>query len=244
MDSKKEIFLKLQQDLLLLQGFKPQASGKAERVGLGEIEQAFPYGVFPRQAIHEFVCHTPAEAAAADGFIAGLLGSLMTDGAGCVWIGTRRRLFPAALASFGLEPDRIIFIDVKSEKEVLWIMEEALRCDGLAAVVAEVDGLSLIDSRRLQLAVEKNGIPGLVIRKDLKRMASTVSTARWRIVPVPSIEESGMPGVGFPRWEVELLKVRSGSPGKWLLEWQGDGFVQLDRAATEAPVYLPFENIG
>lgn len=244
MDTKQEIVFKLQQDLLLWQGFTPQASGSSERVGLGAIEQAFPGGVFPRRAIHEFICHSYGEAAAADGFIAGVLASLMADGAGCVWIGTRRRLFPGALAAFGLEPDRIIFMDVGSEKEVLWIMEEALRCEGLAAVVAEVDGLSLVHSRRLQLAVEKSGIPGLVIRKDLKRMASTVSTARWRIMPVPSVDESGMPGVGFPRWEVELLKVRSGNPGKWLLEWQGDAFVQVSRPAVSAPVYLPLENIG
>ena len=28
-----------------------------------------------------------------------------------------------------------------------------------------------------------------------------------------------MPGVGFPRWNVELLKVRNGKPGSWQLEW-------------------------
>ena len=28
-----------------------------------------------------------------------------------------------------------------------------------------------------------------------------------------------MPGVGFPRWQVDLLKVRNGNPGSWTVEW-------------------------
>jgi protein ImuA len=117
-------------------------------------------------------------------------------------------------------------------------MEEALRCEGLAAVVAEVNGLSLVDSRRLQLAVEKNSVPGLVIRKDLRRMTSTVAVARWRISSLPSAT-GGMPGVGYPRWQVELLKVRNGNPGSWILEWQGDAFVQLPKeVVVEADVII------
>jgi len=227
MEAKLEILKKLQQDLLLWQGFKPAEGEVADCIGLGEIEAAFPGGVFPRKAIHEFICAEPDQAAATDGFIGGLLSVLMADGAGCVWISTARRLFPPSLAAFNVEADHIIFVDVRNEKEVLWVMEEALRCEGLAAVVAEVDGVSLVESRRLQLAVEQQGTPGLIIRKDLKRLVAGVSTARWKISPVPSASEEGMPGVGFPRWQVQLLKVRSGMPGSWTLEWEGDRFVQI-----------------
>ena len=33
-----------------------------------------------------------------------------------------------------------------------------------------------------------------------------------------------MPGVGFPRWNVELLKVRNGKPCTWELEWSEGQF--------------------
>ncbi|MEJ2884527.1 ImuA family protein [Pedobacter sp. GR22-6] len=243
MEAKSEILDKLKRNLLLWQGFKPAELARAEQIGLGEIEDAFPAKVFPRKAIHEFICLSPDQASATDGFIAGLLSVLMADGAACVWVGTRRRLFPSALAAFNVAADRIIFIDLQSEQEVLWVMEEALKCEGLAAVVAEVDGLSLVNSRRLQLAVEQHGIPGLIIRKDERRMASTVSTARWRIAPLPSQDEEGLPGVGFPRWQVQLLKVRSGQPGSWILEWQGDGFAQLPASAHQITAQ-PLEKIG
>jgi protein ImuA len=226
MNAKQELVGKLQQDILLWQGFKTQGAVATEAIGLGELEKAFPNGVFPKKAIHEFITVLPEHAAASDGFIGGLLSVLMKEGAACVWISMARKLFPVSLCLFNVEPERIIFMDVAREKDVLWIMEEALKCEGLAAVVAELNELSLIESRRLQLAVESSGVTGFILRKDARKAVSTVATARWKISPVPSEMEEGMPGVGFPRWKVELTKVRNGNPGNWILEWGGDRFVE------------------
>jgi protein ImuA len=234
MDDKKELFRKLQDDILLWQGFKPETAGKAERIGLGEIERAFPGGVFPKQAIHEFITVLPEDSAASDGFIAGLLAVLMQDGAACVWVSTSRTLFPASLSTFNVAPERIIFMDVKTEKDVLWITEEALKCEGLAAVVAELNNLNLIESRRLQLAVEGSGVTGFILRKDASKAASTVATARWKISPLPTNTEGGLPGLGFPRWQVELLKVRNGNPGSWVLEWAGESFAEVNKVAEQS----------
>lgn len=227
MDTKKELIDKLQKNILLWQGFKPQVAGAAEAIGLGEIELAFPNGVFPKKAIHEFISVLPEQSAASDGFIGAVLSILMKDGAACVWISTARKLFPVSLRLFNVDPERIIFIDVTREKDALWVAEEAIKCDGLAAVVVELSELSLIESRRLQLAVEETGVTGFVLRKDATKQASNVATARWKITPVPSETEEEMPGVGFPRWNVELTKVRNGNPGNWILEWGGDRFVEV-----------------
>lgn len=229
MNTKKELVEKLRRDILLWQGFKPQESNSANAIGLGEIENAFPNGVFPKKAIHEFITVLPEHSAASDGFIAGLLSVLMLDGAACVWISTARKLFPASLSLFNVDPERIIFMDVTKEKDVLWIMEEALKCEGLAAVVAELSDLSLIESRRLQLAVEHSGVTGFILRKDAGKAGSTVATARWTISPVPSQTEDQMPGIGYPRWNVALTKVRNGSPGNWILEWGGDKFIEVEK---------------
>jgi protein ImuA len=40
--------------------------------------------------------------------------------------------------------------------------------------------------------------------------------------------EAGMPGVGFPRWTVELLKVRNGNPGTWQMEWAAGSFRTME----------------
>ncbi|RZJ87328.1 MAG: Error-prone repair protein ImuA, partial [Chryseobacterium sp.] len=210
MDTKKDILYKLKQDILLWQGFKHQSSGQADCIGLGEMENLFPGGVFPKRAIHEFINIQPEHLAASYGFIAGLLSLLMENGAACVWVSTSRHLFPASLSLFNVEAERIIFMDVQREKDVLWITEEALKCEGLVAVVSELNDVSLVESRRLQLAVETSGVTGFILRKDGNKKASTVATARWKVSPLPSVNEEGLPGVGFPRWQVELLKVRNG----------------------------------
>lgn len=233
MDSKNELLQKLQQDIFLWQGFKPQAAGKAECIGLGEIETSFPGGVFPRKAIHEFITIQPEQSASSEGFIAGLLSILMENGAACVWVSTSRNLFPASLSLFNVEAERVIFMDVQREKDVLWITEEALKCHGLAAVVAELNNVSLVESRRLQLAVETSGVTGFILRRDGNQKASTVATARWKISPLPSGSEDGMPGIGFPRWHVELLKVRNGKPGSFVLEWAGEKFEEVNKISKE-----------
>lgn len=229
MHMTREMINQLQQDILLWQGFKPQSSGSGSAIGLGAIESAFPNGMFPKRAIHEFITLAPEHSAASDGFIGGLLSILMQEKAACVWISTSRKLFPISLRLFNVDPERIIFIDVVNEKDALWVMEEALKCEGLAAVVAEIDQLSLIESRRLQLAVEQSGVTGFILRKDGRKAMGTVATARWKITPVASETEDEMPGVGFPRWKVELTKVRNGNPGSWILEWGGDKFVEVQR---------------
>ena len=225
--TKADIISGLQKDILRWQGFKPAVSGAGDRMGLGPVESAFPFGVFPTGAIHEFLSTQPEHQSACSGFITALLKTLMRPGGACLWISTTRTLFPPALKAFGIEPDQIIFIDLKREKEVLWVTEEALKCSGLAAVVSEIGEVSLTNSRRLQLASEQSGVTGFVLRNDLRKLNTTSCIARWKITSIPGSSEDSMPGVGFPRWNIELLKVRNGNPGAWKLEWSADHFIAI-----------------
>ncbi|MHB1177598.1 MAG: ImuA family protein [Daejeonella sp.] len=236
-DTKKDIINHLQKSILQMQGFIPPASA-TDIVGLGPVEAAFPNAVFPAGAIHEFLSATPEQAAASGGFISGILNALMQHGGTCLWISMSRTLFPPALKTFGLEPDRIIFIDLEREKDVLWVMEEALKCSGLAAVIAEVREVSFTHSRRLQLAAEQSRVTGFILRSDPSKLGATACVARWNITPLPSELESGMPGVGFPRWNVELLKVRNGNPGKWKVEWSKGRFIPVSENRAEAGLSL------
>ncbi len=140
-------------------------------------------------------------------------------------------MFPPALKSFGIAPDKIIFIDLKKEKEILWAMEEALKCDSLSAVVGEMKELSFTNSRRLQLAVEQSRVTGFILRNNTRNFSTTACVTRWKIAPLPS-ESDDMPGVGFPRWNVELLKVRNGKPGSWQIEFAAGHFSLISKITT------------
>jgi protein ImuA len=233
LQSKMDIISQLRKDLLLWEGFKAPLTNNKDMLGLGPIEAAFPNGIFPKGKIHEFLSGEPEHAAAAGGFIAGILKILMLQGGVCLWIGTARTLFPPALKVFGVEPDRIIFIDLKREKDILWATEEALKCEGIAAVITEVKVISFAESRRLQLAVEKSRVTSFIIRTDAEKVTATASVARWKITPIPSELEDGLPGVGFPRWNVELLKVRNGNPGAWQMEWSADHFTLITKKVSQ-----------
>lgn len=229
--TKQEIVAQLQKDILLLQGFKPN-HGTTQCIGLGPIEAAFPNAVFPIAAIHEFLCSTPEIAASSQGFIAGILQHLMQNDGTCIYISQSRSLFPTALFAYGVQPHQMIFIDVGTERDVLWAMEEALKCKELAAVIAEVRDISFAQSRRLQLALEKSQVTGFILRTAADRIATTACVARWQIKPILSEQVDGLPGLGFPRWQVELLRVRNGNPGVWQLEWKAGQFAVVTAAET------------
>jgi protein ImuA len=237
---KADILAKLQKDILLLQA-KPPLHSMGMGVDLGAINRAFPNGIFPTGAVHEYCCPSIEEANASTGFVAGILATLMQTGGACIWAAPQQTVFPAGLASFGIDPHKIIFVNLKREKELLWTIEEVLKCNGLAAVVGEVQTLSFMASRRLQLAVEESRVTGFVLRRNMRNMETTACAARWKITALPTALEEGMPGVGFPRWKVELLKVRNGKAGSWNVEWAGGQFhivsdavpvVQLQRRAV------------
>jgi len=221
--NKAEILQRLQRDIAHLQGSKP-ASNTQYDFGLGVIQRAFSQGVFPLGAIHEFVATTREEAVSSTGFLTGLLKTLMGTEATVLWISSSQNLFSPALAFFGLAAHRIIRIQLTKPKDILWTVEEALKCGALAAVIGEIADLDFTASRRLQLAVENSKTTGFLLRCTARPLSTTACTARWRITPLPSAVLGDLPGIGYPRWQVELLKIRNGHPGQWNVHWQNDQF--------------------
>ena len=222
--AKQDIIQQLQKEVLFMQRLK-KVSDSSLNTGLWEVEKAFPDQAFPVGAIHEFISNVKENAAATNGFMAALISRLVKKGT-AVWVSSKRTLFPPALKVFGIEPERIIFIDLWRQKDVLWAIEEALRCDAVSAVIGELSELSFTESRRLQLAVEQSRVTGFIHRYSPKSENITACVTRWKIKPLPS-DISGIPGTGFPRWNVQLLKVRNGKPGTWQIEWSDGQFKHI-----------------
>lgn len=223
MAAKADIIAHLQKEILLLQGFKPASNDATNWMGLEHIKNAFPNSTFPTGAMHEFFCTGLETVSASAGFITGILSTLLKQQGAIIWIGSSRLIFPTALKVFGIAPEKIIFINLKNDKDKLFVMEEALKCDSIAAVVGQINEISLTDSRRFQLAVEHSKVTGFLLRQHPKNLTTSCVT-RWQITPRASDEESGLPGVCFPKWNVQLLKVRNGKPGQWHMQWRAGKF--------------------
>ncbi len=221
MNSKQEILKDLRKQILLMEGFKEPVL--TEDAKLGRINEAFPNGVFPFSALHEFFCYNQEEVTSSSAFITALLSSRFKKGARVVWISPIRTIFPPALKLFGIEPHQVLFLNIKKDKEISWAINEALTCSSLSAVIGEMPEMSITASRRFQLAIEDAGVGCFILRKNPKNLLNT-AVSRWHIQPLPGKADNGFPGLGFPRWHVTLLKVRNGKTGSWNIEYTSSGF--------------------
>jgi len=207
--------------------------------GIAAIDRALPGGGLTRGALHEILGMGGDEedGALAAAFAAGILGRLARTGNGTVlWCLPRPDLYGPGLAAHGLDPTHIVLVRAPRDSEILWAMEEGLRAPGIAAVVGEVGSLPAVASRRLQLAAERSGITAFLLRRwcDGGQAARERNLpTRWRIAALPSQPLPGEPGVGRPRWRVELLRCRGGEPACWEVE-EADATAHVSLAAALA----------
>lgn len=232
---KREIARQLQAKINAMQGLG-KLSHEPVNTELYPFTAAFPGNAFPTGAIHEFISYEAPNAASTSGFITALAGKLIKEGSLCLWVGNGRKVFPAGLKHFGLEPDRVVFIHATRQKDALWVIEEALKCEALTAVIGEIKELGFTESRRLQLAVENSGVTGFIHRYCPYAENAVACTTRWKISPMPSITEDNLPGVGYSTWDVQLVKVRNGKPHSWQVSWQHKSFSEVSRKHFVLPL--------
>ncbi|WP_061936064.1 ImuA family protein [Aureimonas sp. AU22] len=203
-----------------------------------EIDGRLPGGGLALGALHEV-------AGGGNGSVDGAAAALFTAGVAArtkgkiLWCVTRQDLFAPAIAQAGLAPGRVIFVEAGDEKTLLACFEDGLRHGGLGAVVAEVAKLSMIASRRLQLAAEGSGTLALAVRRWRRQAEAadfgqpTASMTRWRVSVLPS-RPLPVPGVGRPRWLLELLRSRAGECADFEVEaCDGKGRIALPAALAD-----------
>jgi protein ImuA len=187
--------------------------------GIATLDRAMPGGGLALGAMHEILGAGSDEedGAAAAGFIAGIVGRLGSGlpGGLVLWCLKQRDLYGPGVEAHGLDPARIVVVRAARDDDLLWAIEEGLRTPGIAAVVGEIGRLPMVAGRRLQLAAERSGIPAFLLRRwrtsaeaTGERTRPSAAITRWQVAPLPSLPESGEPGIGRSRWRVELLRCR------------------------------------
>jgi protein ImuA len=201
--------------------------GDSESLPFGDprIDACLPGGGLPLGAWHELVGEgLDSETAAAPAAFAALAASPLARRGEAVWVLRRDDLHAPGLEGLGFPSQRLIQVAARDEAEVLAVMEDALSTAGVACVFGEVEGVDLVAGRRLQLACERRGGLGFVIRRKpfggAPRGAAVGAAAasRWLVAAAPSAPAPGEFGLGPPRWRVSLERCRGGRTGAWLLE--------------------------
>ena len=223
---------------------RPALQAHPRSLPLGEpvLDRALPGGGLPLGCLHEIAgVRGDWDDGAATGFCLALLVRLMAARPGAVlWVSPWGDLYPPGLLAHGLEPGRFVFVEAHGEAELLWALEEGLRCGALAAVVGELESLPRRAGRRLQLAAEKSGVTAFVLARGLTAKRGTrepsAAVTRWQLQGLTGgppggngQEEGTKPSskrprarqawYGRPRWEAALLRCRGAAPGAWPLDW-------------------------
>ena len=227
MPASREGLSALKREIAAIAGTGPgfEDGGQSLPFGIAGIDAALCGGL-ALGALHELEPAGPLHRGAAFGFALALAGRVLQarHGDDVLWIETpfavaeTGRLHGVGLEAFGLSPARVLIVRVKRPLDVLWVMEEALRCRGIAAAVAELtEAADLTATRRLSLAAREGGGMGLLARHRAWPQASAVMT-RWQVAAA-----SGRPdafgGLGAAAFALELTKNRHGPNGRWTILW-------------------------
>jgi protein ImuA len=207
----------------------------AVALGIPPIDAALGGGLMTG-ALHEIAAARETEIAAASGFALALavcsrweacargISQDAGTGAAVVWIAEDLSLaengvpYGPGLDEAGIAPERLLTVTAARAREVLWAMEEALRCRAVGVVIGEIRarGVDLVATRRLSLAAAAGNTLALLLRTAPDEEPSAAAT-RWIVGAAPSSPSPH--GVGPPRLAARLVRNRRGHLGAWSVEW-------------------------
>lgn len=102
--------------------------------------------------------------------------------------------YPPAAVAFGIPAHRMILVRPNKHADLVWSIDQALRCESIAAVWANVGSrLDDRDARRFQLAAETGRTPALLVRPAAVRGRPSFSDVRFHV------RNEGGSGSGDPR---------------------------------------------
>jgi protein ImuA len=122
------------------------------------------------------------------------------------------------LDAAGLAPERLITVAAARPRDVLWAMEEALRCRAIGLVIGEIRSreIDTVTTRRLSLAAAAGNTLGLLLRPSPGEETSAAVT-RWIVATTPAAPSPH--SIGPPRLAARLIRNRRGHLGTWIVEW-------------------------
>ncbi len=197
----------------MLERYRRRRGHRSERfvpTGLARLDRALPHGGLPGGAVTEIL--SPFDGVGATTLALRAAVAAAQRSRPVVVVDTRGDFYPPAMWRLGMEVDRLLVIRVRRPDEVVWAVDQSLRCSAVAAVVAAVPRLDDAASRRLQLAAENGGGVAILLRPD-SRGRHSFAAVQMRVEPV-AFQAGGMePPLSAPRLcRVTLIKVREGTP--------------------------------
>ena len=183
---------------------------------VSEIDACLPEHGLSRSGLHEIEPLTPTDMPSLNGFAFGLLSKLRSTQA-IIWcvtaqqVGDYGHLYAFGLERYGISPAQIVITKVNHPLHLHFALEEALKTDGVAAVIGEGPCPTFIGSRRLSLLTQAHGRPCLLLNSQTDGARGSAALTRWQIAPTQGVEDPLDPfGPGLPTWRIALTRARGG----------------------------------
>lgn len=187
-DNRKRTLVELQSQIRAWEQGAPVNSTIAFPVGCDVLDALFPSQGVRRGSLVEWLGDGDSSGAGTLSLIAGRRAC--SDGRPLVLIDTRHDLFPLSLSLLGFDLSRLVLIRPASEREALWACEEALRCEAIGLVWANIERLTNTSFRRLQLAAKASSGIGFLVRSAKAVRQSSWAEVRFKVHPRPSFRDS------------------------------------------------------
>ena len=226
-------------------GRPPHRESDLQSTGIAPLDDLLPGGGLSPGMLIESLSRNPG--CGAETLACRVAAEVLQDNGVCIVIDRERSFFPAGAWPLGERLDRLVFVHPTSDRDLLWALEQSLRCRGVAVVLCRIDRLDAHSYRRLKLAAETGGGIGLLLRSDNERRQPSWADVRLLIQALPwnsRLEQAPLSGTApFSTGRLlrmELIHCR-GRAGGGAVELEIDdetGDVRLvpELAAAEDPV--------
>jgi hypothetical protein len=172
---------------------------KSFQTGLSALDGLLPNSAFARGAVHEILSESRRQTTPR--FFALLLAR--AAGGNIIWCDPQRALYPPAVAAARIPIEKLFLLHPKTQADQSWAIAECMRCRGVGVTIAQVSKLSRIEARRLQLAAEKGGGIGLLLRPMDRNASIYAAATRWLVAPARGLRT-------VQRWKVQLIHAHGG----------------------------------
>lgn len=194
MDSALELLLRRQP--ALWRGHEQRLAPDAIDTGFALLNQSLPGGGWVPGTLTELLVSHPGS-----GEVSLLLPALRNLTVQQQWtalVSPPHIPYAPALASAGLQLDRVLIVASESGKDTLWATEQLLRSGVFGAVICWVNQTTPRQQRRLQLAAEAGHAWAVAYRPAAAAAEHSPAALRIRIIACP------------PELSLDILKARGG----------------------------------
>ena len=200
--SRGEVVQALQEQVRRVEGARRPPLGPVSS-GIEALDRLLPARGFQRGTLIEWLAATVGSGAGTLALRAAR--EACQRGKALVVVDQHRRFYPPAAAAWGIDLDHLIVVFVENTKDHHWVLDQALSCSGVGAVLSWPERLDGKTFRRLQLAAENGGGLGLFVRSAQAR--DQPSWAEIRLLVEPRVGQAGR------HLRIELLRCRGSSSG-------------------------------